>query len=200
MATGYTQGVRDGSVTDFQKFTMQCARAFGALISMRDDPNDAPIPQKFEADSYHVGALRDAKAELVVLEGMTNAEIVAAAKAAYDRLITEWEASEVRRKEEKARYSAMLAQVKTWTPPTKDHQGLKDFMVQQLTESIEFDCRESWKRPTPTKPGTWHFEQISRVQRDITYHTEHEAEDRKRADERTAWVQQLRDSLSAVKA
>lgn len=202
MATGYTQGVRDGSVTDFRKFTMQCARAFGALISMRDDPMDAPIPEKIEpmSSSYHTEALKNAKAELVVLSKMSSAEIHTAATAAYERLIAEWEASEVRRKDEKARYGAMLAQVKAWMPPTKDHQGLKDFMLQQLSESIKFDCQDGWERPKHRTPSVWHAEQIARVTNDITYHTEHEKDDVNRANERTEWVQQLRDSLSAVKA
>lgn len=52
MPTGYTAGVKDGTVTDFKAFVMQCARAFGALIDMRDDPSDVPIPKSFAPSSY----------------------------------------------------------------------------------------------------------------------------------------------------
>lgn len=176
---------------------MQCARAFGALISMRDDPMDAPIPEKIEVvpSSYHTDALRDAKAELVVLEGMTDAEITVACHKQHKQLTAEWEAAEVRRKEGAARYRAMLAKVEAWTPPTKDHEGLKEFMVQQLSESLKFDCSEGWAKPTREEPKDWFAKQRRRVLENIAYHMQHEKEDRARADERTEWVQQLRESL-----
>lgn len=34
----------------------------------------------------------------------------------------------------------MLDQVQLWQPPTDDHMGLKEFMIQQIEESIKFDC------------------------------------------------------------
>jgi len=37
MPTGYTADLNDGKQVTFQEFTMKCARAFGALIEMRDD-------------------------------------------------------------------------------------------------------------------------------------------------------------------
>lgn len=54
MPTGYTAAVEDGTITEFDDFAWQCARAFGALIMMRDDPMSAPIPQKFEPTAEHV--------------------------------------------------------------------------------------------------------------------------------------------------
>ena len=43
MATGYTFNVVDGQITTLSDFAMQCARAFGLLIDMRDAPSDAPM-------------------------------------------------------------------------------------------------------------------------------------------------------------
>lgn len=48
MPTGYTADVQSGKVTDFAEYAMNCARAFGALVLMRDDPSDADIPERFE--------------------------------------------------------------------------------------------------------------------------------------------------------
>lgn len=51
MPTGYTSGVAVGKVTDFREFALQCARAFGACISLSDESSDTPIPEEFKPDS-----------------------------------------------------------------------------------------------------------------------------------------------------
>ena len=43
MPTGYTADIQDGKITTLREYALSCARAFGALIMMRDDPHDAPI-------------------------------------------------------------------------------------------------------------------------------------------------------------
>ena len=62
MPTGYTAKLMEQGQT-FPEFIMSCARAFGALIMMRDDPANAPIPEKFEPSDYHVRALKKAYVE-----------------------------------------------------------------------------------------------------------------------------------------
>ena len=60
MPTGYTATLMEKGQT-FQEFIMGCARAFGALIEMRDSPNDAPIPDKFEPSDYHAKRLIESR-------------------------------------------------------------------------------------------------------------------------------------------
>ena len=40
----------------------------------------------------------------------------------------------------KTRYDAMESQVLAWEPPTPDHQGLKNFMLNQIVDSRKFDA------------------------------------------------------------
>ena len=47
MPTGYTVALYEGKDVTFEDFVMGCSRAFGALISLRDEPN-APIPEEFK--------------------------------------------------------------------------------------------------------------------------------------------------------
>lgn len=54
MPTGYTVGIADGKITTFEQYAMTCARAFGALVMMRDDPFDAPIPEEIKVADYYV--------------------------------------------------------------------------------------------------------------------------------------------------
>ena len=64
MPTGYTADVMDGKVTDFKLFAMQCARAFGALVIMRDEPLNAEIPDEFSPSNYHFQELEQARERL----------------------------------------------------------------------------------------------------------------------------------------
>jgi hypothetical protein len=54
MPTGYTAPIADGMT--FEQFALGCARAFGALVTMRDEPSDAPIPERLEPDTPFVAA------------------------------------------------------------------------------------------------------------------------------------------------
>lgn len=198
MATGYTAGVGDGSVTSFRKFAMECARAFGALVEWRDEPS-VPIPEALEPSSYHKEALAKAKRDLGRVMALTESECAEQSSEEYESRLGEWQASRIRRTETRTRYEAMLTEARKWLPPTPEHKGLKDFMVQQLTESIRFDCShddEDWKPKRAASAKAWRDEQIKRAKKDIEYHAEHYADDVRRASERTEWSRALRTSLA----
>ncbi len=59
MPTGYTAAVQNGTVTRFADFAMNCARAFGALVELRDEM-DAPIPDTFKPSTHHSESLKKA--------------------------------------------------------------------------------------------------------------------------------------------
>jgi hypothetical protein len=52
MPTGYTADIKNG--ISFKTFAMNCARAFGACVTLRDEPGGGDkIPEAFEASTYH---------------------------------------------------------------------------------------------------------------------------------------------------
>jgi hypothetical protein len=61
--TGYTATLTEKDQT-FEQFVWACARNFGALITMRDDPMDAPVPELFELRSYYSERVEEARKEL----------------------------------------------------------------------------------------------------------------------------------------
>lgn len=138
MTTGYTAAVMEGKAT-FGQFVWHCARAFGALIEMREEPKEAPIPV-FEPSPYYLEQKKQNEKELARLEAMGPAAL----ERHVDGLRRETRLENAKRAAEHAqklqRYESMLAQVRDWTPPTPDHEGLRKFMTEQLTSSIEFDC------------------------------------------------------------
>ena len=201
MPTGYTADVQDGKITEFADFAMACARAFGACISMRDDPHDAAIPDEFEPSDYNAKALADASIKLAALEALTPEERQSAADNENAAALKAWNDRAADRIQRRERYEAMLEKVNAWTPPTTDHDGLKEFMIEQLSSSIEFDCRDSYdKKPSPKGVADWYADAIASANNAIAYHAKAQAEEVERAQKRTNWVTDLRASLAPQKS
>lgn len=196
MPTGYTSKVKSGECTDFVEYAMSCARAFGACIMMRDDPADAKIPDRFEPSDYHQKRLDELRAERSNIlaandEGLDNLAI-----CEYERLWSAWEERTQERQEGERRYRAMLEKARAYKPPTADHQQYAAFLVSQLEKSIELDCSNEFDaKPELLSGRTWARQKLDKIDRDIEYHTKEHAAEVERANGRTLWVQQLRESL-----
>lgn len=198
MPTGYTADIKDG--ISFKTFAMNCARAFGACITLRDEPGGGDkIPEFFEASDYHAQQVEKARAALAEFHALTPSQHMREASKAWDAAetfrIVRLEELGVQRKA----YEDMLAKVKAWAPPTPEHDGLKEFMRSQIAQSIDFDCDESYYAiPTPRMTGEqWAAKRLAELQRDLAYHQKEHAAEIERAGSRTAWVKALRASLEA---
>lgn len=142
MPTGYTAPIYEGQDLSLSEYAQRCARAFGALMSLRDEPLSNSIPDKIESSTYYNDML--AKVQREYEEFLQNPPTIAFAEAEYDKLIAK-EMEDMARQNAKAkelelRYRALLDKVNAWQPPTPEHTGLKSFMVRQLELSIEADC------------------------------------------------------------
>lgn len=197
MPTGYTADVADGKTTDFAAFVMNCARAFGALIELRDSP-EAEIPESFAPSMYHQEAFDRAVGALRELADVDAEEAERRADADYDENMRLWAEGKRKREETRRRYRSMLDRVNAWQPPTREHIGLRDFMRQQLEESIRFDCDHDDERWIPKRRTgkQWLKEQRQRSNESREYHRAEMSKERDRSLERSAWVKELRRSLS----
>lgn len=200
MPTGYTADLYEGKDISFEEFVLKCARNFGALITMRDEPWDAEIPDEFKPSDYHQKALDAAKERLAEVKAWDDDTAEARADADWKLAVEKWEEAEEKRKAQRARYQAMLEQVDAWVPPTADHVNLKGFMQQQLEQSIDFDTKPFWTRPEKQTGKAFRQQHLEKAQHDIRYHTEEHAKEVQRAEERSTWVRELRKSLSGVTA
>lgn len=198
MPTGYTADVADGKIADLEPFVWQLARGMGALIMMRDDPHDAPIPERFEPSPYNAKKLDELRAEIGVLSAMTDDEAQVAADAEYQedqRAQAEYFANKALQRQ---RYQAMIARLEAWRGAP---EGIKEFGLEQLSRSIDFDCREpfEWYRPPVERDGAkWRDSKITKLARDIEYHTTEAAKEIERTERRNAWLAQLRASLASA--
>lgn len=198
MPTGYTYKVENGEVTDFRTFAMECARAFGACVTLRDDSN-AAIPEVFEPSDYHARKIDEERAVVARFYSMTLDEAAIASAAEYEDE-TKRDAdylAEVEIKRE--RYTTMIREVQAWTPPTVEHREMKKFMLQQLNDSRDMGCSLTYhSSPERKDPAVWLADKRAEADRSLSYHSEEHAKEVKRAADRTAWVRALRGSLPAA--
>lgn len=196
MPTGYTAAVADGTITSLRAFALQCARAFGATITMRDDPQDAEIPDKFETSSYHIEALGEARARLRHLQALSPIDAQREMQQQHAVDMARWRERTWDDARQRVRYNAMIDAVCYWEPPTPEHRGLRAFMLKQLDDSIDFDCGgKHLQMPRLQRWPEWLAEQIAKAHWEIGYHTNHHAGEQERAASRTQWVSDLRASL-----
>ena len=196
MATGYTDGVRTGKVTDFREFALLCSRAMGALIEMKDDSFDADIPDVFQADiKYSEEEEAEAKDRLAWLMGLTRLEQEGEVAKENAEQLAEWRESISMQGTVCNRYVAMLDEVKSWNPPTCDHVGLKQFMESQLKESINHDCYAADPEPVALTASEWFAREVATAARNLERAGKYKAEEIKKVNGRNAWIKALRESL-----
>lgn len=200
MPTGYTCCVVEEPGVTFPEFAMRCARAMGAramgaLVSMREESLDARIPIEFVPDPYYRESLDKAEAKVRELEVMTVEEAARRAQDDFDYARRAYLESIARWKRETAAYEKMIGEVEAWEPPTKDHAGLKEFMLEQLRMSIDDAPSHAWNPERPDTGEEWLADERKRARENVE-------RDRKQweavvasAKARTAWVAALRESL-----
>lgn len=199
MPTGYTAAVADGIT--FEQFVWKCARAMGALVMMRDAPSDAPIPERFEPSDYSAKKLAEAKTEWKRVSSMGVAEANASAVVAHAEAAINYAKRVQERDGLRAKYEAMLTNVKAWEAPTTEHVGFKAFMVDQLQQSIDFDCNGRYDEPPVAISGfEWRTDALVEASRNIEYHTNAHAEEVTRTNDRNEWLRALRESFAKVPA
>lgn len=201
MPTGYTADISKGIT--FETFAMNCARAFGACVALRDEPPGGEfIPDRFEPSPYHAQRLEEAKADLAALDAMMPAELDRAAAKDYDEQETRRVTALADRKTLRGQYEAMLAKVRAWRAPTEEHVELKSFMEEQIIQSIEIDCGGTfYNKPTEMLTGEqWRDARRKALERSVNYHEREHAEEVKRSEDRSNWVNTLRQSLRPTRA
>lgn len=193
MPTGYTADVMYGKVTELEEYALACARAFGALIDMRDEPKGAEI-KELEPSDYHSTAAKSLVVKLSSYWDKSEEEIHAEYEEYYRGAVAAAEESNANNRKALENYQAMLDKVRAWTPPTDDHHGLKRFMIEQLESSISYDSFE-YDSPTRMDPIKWHQERIDNCNELIDYHTKNYREEVVRVKERNQWIRDLVNSF-----
>jgi hypothetical protein len=201
MSTGYTAGILDGTTKDFNQFAKNCSRAF--IMHLRDEPMDSEY-KKREVSDYHIKAIEKAKTELTQADSLSDEELIIQEK---NRLIeSKKHHLESKEKDElnKIKMDSFLEKAKSYVPPTENHQGIANFMIEQLVKTIDFDCN-----------STYHIDKLKTIDdeiakvnandirsaikikatKDIAYHAKEHEEDVKRCEEHNQWYENFIKNL-----
>lgn len=195
MPTGYTYKVQNGETTSFKDFAMECAKAFGVCIDLKDTPN-AEIPEKIEPDECYLYWYNEARSALEEFCQLSDQE----KESRYNEYCKEEEKRAKNRRDtkklEKERYEAMLKKVRAWQPPSSEYENMKAFMIEQLEDSIDFDCRESsFDYPELPCFEEWAEKRKKRLRENITKYWGEWQEEKLQAESRTNWLKLLRESI-----
>lgn len=204
MPTGYTAGILDGKITTFPQFAKLCMRAFGATIHMRDEDMDAKITPRVPSD-YYLDEIEQAKQLLKDAYNLSDEDIIKRKEEELE------ESKEYHLKAiEKAiidlkNMNNILKDVKKWQPPTSEHTGIKDFMISQIEETIEWDCKTKYHSEALEKielelstidASEIRKAMIKQAEKDFDYSTKNYNEELERCNGSNKWVADFLESLS----
>jgi hypothetical protein len=195
MPTGYTHYLLEKSKKEkvsLTDFALQCARAFGALISLNEDSLGGPIPERIEPDPFYAIELEKARKALAEAESWGDErweeERLKSLEHMKDRLIEQ----EKEKGRARAVLEEMLKKVKKWDPPI-EHLSLKRFMIEQ----IEITIPEESDRPCSILSCANHKKStLDSLKGDAAYWENKWKKEVARASSRNEWLQQLRKSLA----
>lgn len=203
MPTGYTAAIAEGKTPiTLRQYALTCARAFGALVTMCDDPFDAPVPTELTPDTrYHYDQLAKAETRFAELLAMSPHERdSAAAQYNRDKAVADQQRAD-RNAAQRQRYDDMISAVEAWPAWPGDGQGLKDFMLEQLVESRRFDTNDLAELAVaPLTTDEWFESELTKARWSAGYHAKAYNEEIERTASRNAWLKALWASLPTEEA
>ncbi len=196
MPSAYTCDLYEDKPITFKEFVLTCSRAFGATLDQHDDPPDAPRRLPGARTQYYDEAQAAAEADLDRYRGASYELINEWALDDHEAALARWREVDQKRRDVEGRYRDMLAQVIGWLPPTNDHYALKEFMVDQLKESIRFDCSVV-EPPVRLTVDEYRESRVAAATSSIKHYTKQRSEEIKSTDQRRNWITTLAKSLGA---
>lgn len=167
-------------------------RSFDITTHQRDDALDAPLKAR-EASAYHPKTLATAKEHIAKVDAMSTEECAQAAQAEYEAVKKRLEESIEKTQQQRASLETALEQAHAFIPPTNKHKNLKNVMVQELEDTIRFDCdashlKEQLANLKPLSGEEWHAEQMKAIN----------FERCNRLNRSNIWVQQAIEAIEAT--
>jgi hypothetical protein len=204
MPTGYTANILDGKVKTFQEFAKTCMRAFGATIHMRDDSMDSEyVPQI--PNNYHSKAIKEAEKHLKDAETMTDKQVVSNRKKELNES-RKWHVKKISEiKKDRKKLDTILSYAMSYQPPTSEHTGIKDFMIQQLAETIKYDGETDYHDKALERikcelssldANKIRNKKIAKANEELQYHSEELRKEIERCDKSNKWVVEFIKSLT----
>lgn len=199
MPTGFTAAIEND--ISFEDYALGCARAFGAGMHQHNDPANKKLKLHTIENNYRIDSLSKAREEVAKLEAMRGVND----RTAYGKgVIEEESAANQKSFNQKVflrnKYEAMLSKVYDWRPPTAEHENLKKFMIDQINQSINFDCDTKYDMERLTQlsranPLDAYKKSLDRAYENVAYYEIAVVEEREKVESANRWISALYDSL-----
>ena len=94
----------------------------------------------------------------------------------------------------------MLEKARKFVAPTPEHESYAKFIVEQLEESIRFDCSDysEYRKLPPDDGDTWKQQEINSLLKDIARYEEMNNDEIVRTMSRNNWINDLRKAIDEV--
>ena len=204
MPTGYTAGIIDGKITTFEQFATQCSRAFGATMHMRDNPLDSPYEPRTPSQ-YYVNSLQSQREKLEEMKTMTDEAIVQDFENLLNDSLKYHERELEKTKVNLGRLNSIMESAKSWVPPTEDHEGVRDYMIDQLEITIKADGDPSYhvnkivqakkELEEGIDPKVYREEKIKEIEDRISYYEGEVQKELERCKQSNDWMDKFLDSI-----
>lgn len=203
MATGYTHPILDGKITNFKDYAKLCMRAFGATIHMRDDSLEVEY-EKREVSEYYIDSLKSWQEKLSELSSLSDEQLMEKRRKEIQNDIDYHQEKITECTQNEAKLKSILLDVQSWEPPTEEHEGIKKFMIEQITETLKFDADARYHVLEVKKYNEWlnnlNIDEIKEgyikdAKYNIRYHMDNNEAEIKRVNNSNKWVETFLNSL-----
>jgi len=133
--TGYVHQLIDKKL-DFRGWALTCMRNFGATVRYREEPLSKTVTE-IKPDQHYFDSVVEAKKALADYEMLSLTEKIRKERTSLAALLRDAKKQARKENATNAKLQKMLDQVNAWQSPSPDHDGLKTFMAEQLTLSME---------------------------------------------------------------
>ena len=204
MPTGYTAGILDGTITTFEQFVLQCSRAFGATIHMRDESLDTPYEPRTPSE-YYSTSLQSQREELEKMKTISDEEIVQEYESLLRESLEYHEGELEKTKSNLEKLNSLLESAKSWIPPTEEHDGIREYMIDQLELTIKADGDLSYhvdkiiqakkEIEEGIDPQVYRKERIKGIEDRISYYEIEHQKELERCKQSNRWMESLLESI-----
>jgi hypothetical protein len=185
---------------DFNAFVWNCARAFGALVDIRGN-SEAKIPKQLKQSNYYKRIIAESKKALAALPKKAAAKLSLGEKL-KEKDLKWWQRQLDEVVKNNAKISSLLTEAKEWIPPTKDHENLKEYMVTQLTSSLNDTgyYHEAISQAMNRTPLEYIEKREEELKDNIIRCTKHQEEEDNSIESKNKWLKELRNSVPLPKS
>lgn len=199
MASSFTCDIQKGQ--SFEDFVLKCAHHFD--VSMREKSLDEPF-EEIKPDNYYLNKKKTLLIKLKNLDFVLEKDVRIEQENYYNERIRKAKLSLNESKKLKKCYEKMLKDINQWIPPSENHTALKKFMIEQILESIEYDCETKYDKLYLKEKFKFNFKEYIKKEKEYLINEIKECDRRyfihvKECELRNRWIRELKNSLKNFK-